>query len=270
MSDNSSVLEICRPLQHALDFFCFRGRPLNLDQKRPVSIIVNHGYAVGFSPDRLQPLWAAYQVSAAKRDVDYERPHLFYEDPRLPKEQQVGTWGFGLVDGKPFDRGHLVPNFAINTQFGRLAQSETFFMSNIAPQRADTNRGVWQRLEKLIIQEFAPAWEHIWVMTGPIFAAKPRFITRANGLKIPVPKSFFMILIDPQRFPYDDPKNVAFLALEVPQTTGYKIPGSELVTSIEAIETATKLRFFPELTAAERITMAQNTSKEMWEYRVMD
>jgi endonuclease G len=267
MVDNSSVLEICKPLAHAIDFFCFRGRPRNLDQQRPVSVIVNHGYVVGFSTERLQPVWAAYQVSAARRDVDYERPHLFYDDPRLPETLRIGAGGFGKVGGRAYDRGHLVPNFAINTQFGRLAQSETFFMSNISPQDAKTNRGVWARLEKLIINQFAPAWEHIWVMTGPVFGDEPSSLQRSGGRLVPVPEGHFMILVDPQKYPHHQPKNVNFLALYVPSTSGYRDPGDELVTTVEWIEEATKLRFFPELSAAEKKIVAERTSTTMWAYR---
>lgn len=267
MIDNSSILEVCKPLAHVIDFFCFRGRPINLDQQRPVSVVVNHGYVVGFSHERLQPVWAAYQVSAAKRDVDYQRPHLFYDDPRLPKSLQIGAGGFGKVQGRPYDRGHLVPNFAINTQFGRLAQSETFFMSNISPQDAKTNRGVWAKLEKLIINQFAPAWEHIWVMTGPVFGDNPNSLQRSDGRLVPVPDGHFMILVDPQKYPHHQPKNVNFLALYVPSTAGYSDPGDDLVTSVEWIEQATGLKFFPELSNAERQVLAERTSTAMWAYR---
>jgi endonuclease G len=267
MSDNSSILEICRPLAHAIDFFCFRGCPQNLDQQRPVSVIVNHGYVVGFSHDRLQPVWAAYQVSAAKRDVDYQRPHLFYDDSRLSDPFRIGAGGFGKVKGRSYDRGHLVPNFAINTQFGRLAQSETFLMSNISPQCAATNRGVWQRLEKLVISQFAPNWEHIWVMTGPVFGESPGHIRRSGGRRVPVPDGHFMILVDPQKYPHHQPQNVNFLALYVPSGSGYRDPGDDLVTTIEWIEQATSLRFFPELSDEERLVVAQRSSPTMWTYR---
>ena len=36
-----------------------------------------------------------------------------------------------------FDRGHMAPNHAIATRYGREAQLETFLMSNVCPQAAD-------------------------------------------------------------------------------------------------------------------------------------
>lgn len=267
MPDNTQVLEVCESLKHLSDLFCFGGAPANLDSENEVKMIINHGYVIGFSPDRLQPAWAAYRVSAAERDVDYERPHLFYEDTRLPKDWQIGTWGYGKLGSRSYDRGHLVPNFAINTQFGRLAQMETFFMSNIGPQKKEMNRGCWQRLEKLIIREFAPVWGHIWVLTGPIFSRSPRYITRRNGKRVPVPKSYFAILIDPVKYPHDDPKNVNFLALEIPQSAGYEDPADKHVTTIEEIETKTQLDFFPKLSTAKKRKAYERTATSIWTTR---
>ena len=267
MADNTTTLDVSKPLEHLSNLFCFSGAPKNLDTEREIKMIVNHGYAVGYSPSRLQPAWAAYRVSAAERDVDYERPHLFYEDTRLPKKWQIGTWGYGKYKKQAYDRGHLVPNYAINTQFGRLAQMETFFMSNIGPQRDKMNRGCWQKLEKLIIREFAPAWEHIWVLTGPIFYKRARYLKRKNGLKVEIPKSYFAILIDPIKYPHDEPKNVRFLALEIPQTAGYEPPSKKHITTIKDIESKTNLEFFPKLTAAKKNTVYERTSEKMWQTR---
>jgi endonuclease G len=266
MSDYSSILPVSEPLAHALDLFCFHGHPENQNEKHPVSIIVSHGFAVGFSPSRLQPIWAAYRVSAAKRDVNYERPHLFYDDPRIPAEWRITNWTFGKSGSTAYDRGHMVPNFAVNTQFGRLAQMETFFMTNICPQKKQTNQGVWMRLEKIIVSQWAPEWDHIWVITGPIFSSKPKTLKRSNGLKVPVPKGFFAILADPLRWPYDNPKNVRFLALNIPQSAGYDYPNNKYVTTVAAIEEATKLKFFPYLSSPKKKTVAKQTSKNVWDY----
>jgi endonuclease G len=158
----------------------------------------------------------------------------------------------------------MVPNYAINTQFGRIAQSETFFMSNIIPQQSATNQGGWQKLEKAIIRAYAPLRKHVWAVVGPIFGEDPPLIERRNGLKVPVPEAFFLILADPERYPYDHPDNLTILALRMPQDWGNRQPDDQLVTSIEAIEEATQLTFFPRLSAAEKATLASHTSPTMW------
>lgn len=262
MSDNTIIAEASKPLAYLIDLFCFRGRPENNDPDHKVEVLVNHGYLVGYSSFRKQPVWAAYRVAEARRDVDYERPHLFYEDMRLDPDDRHGTWGFGKHNNEAYDRGHLVPNFAINTQFGRLAQMETFFMSNIAPQRAQMNRGVWQTLEKRIINEYAASSEHIWVYTGPIFGDDPEFITRSDGTEIPIAESFFAILVDPLKYPHDAARNCRFLCLEIPQEAGYVALDEEAFSKeISEIEERTQLNFFPTLSDRER----ENVEETIWD-----
>lgn len=264
MVDYSNLLPVCAPVAHFLEFYCVHGAPANTSPSHPVSVIVNHGYASGFAPTRLQPLWAAYQVSAAKRDVDYERNEFFYDDPRLPTEQRIGTSGYGRLEGIAYDRGHMVPNFAINTQFGRIAQAETFFMSNIIPQRDVTNRGAWARMEKAIIRAYAPLRKHVWAIVGPVFGQNPPVLKRRNGLVVPVPEAVFLILADPERYPYDDPDNLNILALRMPQDWGNRPLTDELVTTLPDIERATGLTFFPRLSAKEKAKLVNQTSPSLW------
>jgi endonuclease G, mitochondrial len=266
MADNSTVLPACQSIAHFLEFFCVHGTPENLDAAKPVTIAVNQGYAAGFSPSRLQPIWAAYQVSAATKDLDFERPEFFYDDPRLPPDQRIGAEGFKHPGTVKYDRGHMVPNFAINTQFGRIAQFETFFMSNIIPQEAQTNRGAWKNLEQAIIKAYAPLRKHVWAITGPIFSANPALIARKNGLKIPIPEAYFLVLADPERFPYDDPNNLSVLALKVPADHGKKPLTDDLVTTLDDLERLTQLRFFPRLSAKDKAKVKNQTSPIIWPF----
>ena len=262
--DNSKINESSKNLEYLLDLFCFKGRPENLDSRNEVSILINHGYACGFSFLRNQPVWTAYRVSAAKRDVDYERPQLFYDDIRLPKQNRISDYTFKSPNNKKYDRGHMVPNFAINTQFGRLAQMETFFMSNICPQESATNRGVWQRLEKKIVKEYGPEKDHIWILTGPIFSNNPEKIKRKGNIFVDIPDSFYCILVDPVKWPFDKVSNVEFLALEIPQNAGYTELSNDFITSIANIEKKTKIDFFPKMTKADRKKVNLKLANEIW------
>ena len=93
--DNTRMAEASRHLMHTLELHTYWGRPLNLDSDREVIVLINHGYVVGFSPDRKQPVWAAYRVAEITEGLNYERPHLFYDDIRLPKAFRIGSETFG-------------------------------------------------------------------------------------------------------------------------------------------------------------------------------
>jgi DNA/RNA endonuclease G (NUC1) len=244
--DNTTVHPFSKDLEHVIDLFLFKGRPVNRDVERQVVVLINHGYAIGFSPDRLQPLWAAYRVAGTKQDVDYDRPHLYYEDTRLDPEYRIGAEPFGKHEGIQYHVGHMVPNEVINRQFGRLAQMETFFMSNMSPQRGSLNMGVWRTLENMIHNiEDTPGKDHVWAIAGPIFSDDPIQIQRPNNTLVPIPDAYYYITIDPFRYPWDRPSNVDIACFRIPQDAPGGTTIENYLVDLEQIETETRLSFFP-------------------------
>ena len=258
--DNSVVAPSCQSLEYLTELFLYMGTPLNQNQgsDNQAIILINHGYVVGFSKKHNQPLWAGYEVGDAYKDVGYERPHFFHDDIRLPEENRIGTETFG----SGYDRGHMVPNSAINRQYGKLSQMETFLMSNICPQKGkELNQGIWHTLEKKIM-EYAKPKEHIWVLCGPIFSSNPEQIERPNGSKVSIPDAFYMILVDPLEYPYTVDKT-AFIAFEFPQNPSSQSL-NDYLTSVDQIEKKTKLNFFPRLDAEDQKLAEQKTETQIW------
>lgn len=162
-----------------------------------------------------------------------------------------------------------MPNFAINTRFGRVAQFETFLMSNIVPQASRMNQHIWKNLEHGILRVHAPARKHVWVLTGPVFAADPPDIRRRNGKLVPVPEALFLIVADPERFAFDDHDNINILALMVPQTHPSTKPETAPVTTLPRIEALTGLAFFPRLSARDKAKPVTQTSPTVWPFNQM-
>ena len=247
MADNTSIHRTSANKVHVIDLFCFKGAPTNQDEDRAVQVLVNNGYVSGFSPDRLQPLWVAYRVAGADQDVDYDRPHLYYDDQRLDAEHRISANTFGKHNGVSYHVGHMAPNEVINRQFGRLAQMETFFMSNMSPQQGTLNTGVWLDLEnKIRAIEDTRSKDHVWVFTGPIFSDSPETIERPGGQKVPIPSSYYSIVIDPFRYPWDRKSNVDIACFIIPQDAERNTPLDDFLVNISDIENATNLAFFPQ------------------------
>ena len=246
MSDNTTVHSSCASKAHLVDLFLFQGHPVNNDQDREVFILINQGYVVGFCPDRLQCVWAAYRVAGFDRDVDFDRPHLYYEDKRLDGDWQISPETFGTHNGVQYHVGHMVPNEVINRQFGRLAQLETFFMSNMSPQRGTLNGGVWLDLENRIRNiEDTSQKDHVWAIAGPIFGDHPDVIIRNNGRRVPIPESYYCIVIDPFRYPWNRSGNVDIAYFNFPQDAERHTPLEDFLVDRSSIEERTNLRFFP-------------------------
>jgi DNA/RNA endonuclease G (NUC1) len=243
--DYTTIHTTCANLAHHIDLHLWRGAPENKDETRPVEILVNHGYVVGFCPERLQPLWSAYRVAHADEDVDYDRPLMYYDDMRLDKEYRIGRKTFGKIGGIQLNVGHMTPNEVINRQFGRLAQMETFLMSNMSPQYASLNSGVWLKLETAIREiKDERGKDHVWAIVGPIFGEEPASVNRGRGKYLPIPEKYFCVIVDPHSYPYDTPSRVQVDCFIIPQNAPRSSKPDDYPATLTEVEEATNLKFF--------------------------
>jgi endonuclease G, mitochondrial len=245
--DNSQISPQSVQMRHLINLFMFGGTPLNKDTAaaRRAVIFVNHGYVVGYSEDRRNPLWSAYMASDLATPGEpqrFERTGFFFPDTRSSSAVGGQTFGGG------FDRGHMTPNFAIASQYGSLAQLETFLMTNISPQKADLNQSTWANLEKFVV-EAAQKLEHVYVISGPIFGSNPSTVQNVPGRRIQIPDAFYMILVDTDNEHLPQP-TVRMIAYRFPQNTERNADFRDRVrfgVSVNQIEAETKLDFFPNL-----------------------
>jgi endonuclease G, mitochondrial len=135
-----------------------------------------------------------------------------------------------------YDRGHLVP--AADMSFDSTAMRECFYMSNISPQLAHLNRGIWKRLEytaRNLVSNYAN--DSLIIITGTILSDNVLRNTINNN--IVVPKYYYKIIVDMKR-----KKAISFI-----------IPNSHIIedspkslmsycTSIDQIESLTGVDFF--------------------------
>ena len=259
-ADNSEVAAACKDSEHLIELFTAGGRPINKDPNLKVKVLVNHGYVVGYNEDRRNPLWAAYKVckAVAGQPVRFERAEFFYKDIRVNPAIDGRTFGGG------HDRGHMVPNAAIASQYGSLAQMETFFMTNICPQSADLNQGPWQKLEHWITDTVTDL-KHIYVISGPIFGASPTIISNGASRDVQVPDAFYMILVDMDK-EFRPKPDISILAYKFPQTTAKNADfkdRAQFGASVREIEDATRLDFFPNFPAVFKDWDTRETEKEM-------
>ncbi|RAH38840.1 DNA/RNA non-specific endonuclease [Halomonas sp. SL1] len=200
-------------------------------------VLRNDGFLVGWSDVRVSPLWASYVLYADRVAEVGDRPG-FRRDWRTLWPVTPDSY---LRSG--YDRGHLAPNYAIARVHGPSAQHDTFLMSNMAPQRPDLNRRLWQRLEEVVIDRFVPQYGTLQVITGPIFASEftQGMLNRVGLVEVPV--AFYKILV----VPGEHPRALAFV---MPQSVRGDEPLDRFVVSIDRIETLTGLDFFPDLPEA--------------------
>ena len=213
--------------------------------------IVEHNYyTLSYNENCEQAEWVAYELNAQElnRKGNFERP-FFIEDPKV--KTHSADWSNYKKSG--FDKGHLCP--AGDRKFSKSAFEETFYTSNISPQRHDFNDGIWNRLEQKT-RYWAQKSGNLYVVTGGVLKGKLQTIGKE---KVAVPKYFYKILLDRSN---DKLKMIAFL---VPHESSNK-PLYSFVVSVNAIEAATGIDFFPKLDDTIENKLEQNADYKAWSF----
>ena len=128
----------------------YGGIPVALNGTSKFVVLDNEAFDTGWSQKRSCPLWTAYRVQGKKRPGKLKRPGKFSTDKRA---RPAVTHRHYTHSG--YDRGHMAPNHAIATRFGRTAQLETFRMTNVCPQTPNLNRGVWKKIEGMVAKRWS-------------------------------------------------------------------------------------------------------------------
>lgn len=216
-------------------------------------VLRNDGFLAGWSDVRVNPLWVSYQVEAVPDDTRIGPRPNFKADWRT-------LWPIGTdsYSGSGYDRGHLAPNYAIAAVHGRNAQVDTFLMSNMTPQRPNLNRQLWQRLEESVMDHFAPRFDRLQVITGPIFPE--HFMDNAFNRVgfVEVPEAFYKIIVVPNE---EAPLALAFI---MPQDVRGNESLADYLVTIDEIESRTGLNFFPDLAAEREAVLEGQLRTQGW------
>ncbi len=139
-------------------------------------------------------------------------------------------------DGFGFDRGHLAPS--ADFRWSKKALSESYFYSNMSPQRPGFNRESWAELEGSMrgyVQDHPTS--QLYIVTGPILKEGLPVVERATN-KLAIPEMYFKVILD-----LKEGKAIGFLMPN--QKVTY--PLISFAKSIDEIEEATGLDFFSKI-----------------------
>jgi len=145
------------------------------------------GFDLGYNEQFEQAAWVAYVLTREETESgEVERTENFRADTSV----RTGSATPADYRGSGFDRGHLAP--AGDMTWNGEAMSQSFYMTNMSPQRPGFNRGVWRRLETAV-RNWAAEKDSIYVITGPLFSPSDSLIGE-NG--VGVPGHYFKVLVD--------------------------------------------------------------------------
>jgi endonuclease G len=229
-----------------------------------LKILPNIGYEAGYSEFYEDPLWSAYHIKWVPNATSPPRPKRFIADDRTDSRltHDDYTQSDYFTNPRALDRGHMTPNFAIGSRFGADAQRETFFMSNICPQRATLNEQTWKYLEQVVANTYSHEFEEVWVVVGPIFNKKAH-PNRLKG-KASIPDAFYMIVLNETNDGHGH-KEPSVLAVVMNQDVQGSQPLKKYVKTVDYVEQKTGLDFFYELDDNIENPLEASSPDESWE-----
>lgn len=219
----------------------------------------NHGFIVGYSDMRGNPLWVEYALHPVDENVpSLPRPSKFTKDWRA-----INRIDHNSYTKSGYDRGHNAPNYAMSHLYGKDGQNDSFLMTNISPQKPRLNQQFWRRLEETEIKNFTKLADKVWVITGPVFTDSTERLS--SSWRVEVPDAFYKMYITEAK-PNQPSKVLAFI---VPQTIKGNESLSQFVTSIDNIEAQTGLDFFSDLDDVIEDRLEASVEPQAWDLQAV-
>lgn len=218
---------------------------------RGEEIIRHTGYTLSYNEEYELPSWVAYELTRDEvLGTAAERDDNFREDPA------VSTGSASLADYRKsgYDRGHMAP--AADFKWSGDAMSDTFFLSNMAPQEPSFNRGIWADLEA-VARTAAYDNGSIYITTGPVLTDGPYKTIGEN--EVAVPRRFYKVFLD-----YTEPEIKAI---------GFVLPneGSDkdlkaYAMSVDDVEKITGLDFYHALPEEDEKRIESSFRTSDWSF----
>lgn len=209
-----------------------------------------------------QARWVAHIITPDIIEGTVFRSNDFRPDPLVPTGTAVeedyflkflqpdSTYEY---DGYGYDRGHLAPS--ADFRWSQTALSESYFYSNMSPQRPEFNREAWADLESFLrgyVYRFPES--QLYVVTGPILTDDlPKVERSPNGVSIP--EYYFKVALDLQ-----NRRGIGFVLPH--QKVTY--PLETFAMPIDEVERRTGLDFFPALPAGQQAALEGSFEASVW------
>ncbi|MCM1313333.1 MAG: DNA/RNA non-specific endonuclease [Bacteroides sp.] len=222
-------------------------------------------YCLEYDKNLYHSCWVAFRFDGNTRNKTVSRSdEPFTDDPKIASDLKIGNRGFGGI----YNRGHLCAS--ADRLYGREANEQTFYMTNMSPQINSFNQGYWITLEEFVQNKGRDAnfADTLYVCKGgTIYDNKILgYVTRTNGNKVPVPKYYFMALLRVKNGTYS---SIAFYMehKEYGYTYQKHVPMSEMaknVVTVDELEELTGIDFFHNLPNTIESAVERQYSLSVW------
>lgn len=196
----------------------------------PEQLLKRKTYSVSYNQDTKCPNWVAWHLTAEHADGDCPRYSKYDEDMEVPTPRATNA----DYKGSGWTRGHMCP--AGDNKWDADAMKESNLLSNMCPQHASLNSGLWNVIER-DCRKWAVKYGDVYIVCGPVFLNKEHETIGIN--KVVVPEAFFKVILrlNPK------PSAIGFV---VRNNEGKK-KKDQFVNTVDDVERITGMDFFPAL-----------------------
>ena len=217
------------------------------------SYIYHNNYYLSYSEEHEQALWVASMLTADKiLQPTVDRNNFsFIPDPDIITGSAVTS----DYTNSGYDRGHLL-SFASNG-WNEEAGHDSFYMSNMSPQKPKTNRNTYERLEEA--ERSAVAQNGVlYVVHGPVLTDPPYERIGKNN-QISVPNYYFVCFLD---YTGETKKAIGFI---IPNDDISYSDITQFAKSIDEVEKISGLNFFYRLPDEEEELLESAFNVNDWD-----
>jgi len=210
-------------------------------------IVIHSNYTLSYNERYEQAEWVAYVLNRSHLTYDdRERPD-YIEDPKISTKS--ADWR--NYKGSGYDRGHLCP--AGDRRFSDYAYNETFYTSNITPQKNDFNSGIWNELE-MRIRKWAKQYDGLYIITGGVLEEGLSTIGEED---VAVPEWYYKIVVK------EDGKDIKALAFLIPHQDT-KEPLAKFLVTVDDLEEISGIDFFSKMDEDTESRLEQSLNSNYW------
>ena len=209
-------------------------------------------YSLEWDCNKRSQRWSCYQMYATNRVTKTSRyyPDTSKGEVQYPYDPDLSENYYFSSDpyrGTGYDHGHICPS--ADRLYSKEANIQTFYLTNMQPQRNLFNAGIWEMMENKLrtwIHQSSNSKDTLFVCKGGTIDA----VESEGGIKDPiltklssgliVPKYFFMALLYKSKSGY---KALAFWAEHLNEDHSSD-PLKNYVINIDELERRTGIDFF--------------------------
>lgn len=214
-------------------------------------------FSLEYDKSKKHSRWVAFRFDNLTKLQNVGREDAFDTDPSISAEYQRVQADFGK---KGYDRGHICAS--ADRLYSREVNEQTFYYTNMSPQRNSFNTGIWLTLEGQV-----QSWGRSCTSSDTLYVVKGGTIDKEDQIKgyidndrsKPIPKYYYMALLFKKGESF---KAIAFWLEHTDTQKSLKL--SDCALSIDELEEKTGIDFFPSLNDNLENALESTYSLKAW------